>query len=97
MDAAPRLTRRTFLTGLGRGSVAIAVVGLVGCAPSTSGSGVLATTAPTPSPLRPETAPGSAEASVAKIGALSFETLLVGHGDPIPSGAAAQVAALVAG
>ncbi len=39
----------------------------------------------------------TALASVAKIGALTFETLLVGHGDPIESGAAAQVAALAAG
>ncbi len=32
-----------------------------------------------------------------KLGALRFETLLVGHGDPITSGAAAQVAKLAAG
>ena len=38
----------------------------------------------------------AAEASVAKLGALRFETLLVGHGDPIVSGASAQVAALAA-
>ena len=63
MDAASRLTRRTFLTGLAHGSVAIAVVGLVGCAPSTTGSGVLATTRPTPSPLPAETGPGSAAAA----------------------------------
>jgi glyoxylase-like metal-dependent hydrolase (beta-lactamase superfamily II) len=36
----------------------------------------------------------AARASVAKLGALRFETLLVGHGEPILSGAAAQVAAL---
>jgi glyoxylase-like metal-dependent hydrolase (beta-lactamase superfamily II) len=36
----------------------------------------------------------AAEASIAKLGALRFETLLVGHGHPITSGAAAQVAAL---
>jgi len=35
-----------------------------------------------------------AKASVAKLGRLTFETLLVGHGDPISSGASAQVAAL---
>jgi glyoxylase-like metal-dependent hydrolase (beta-lactamase superfamily II) len=35
-----------------------------------------------------------AEASVAKLGALRYETLLVGHGEPILSGASAQVAAL---
>jgi glyoxylase-like metal-dependent hydrolase (beta-lactamase superfamily II) len=40
--------------------------------------------------------PAAAEASVAKLGALPFETLLVGHGDPIVSGASAQVAALAA-
>jgi hypothetical protein len=39
----------------------------------------------------------AALASVAKLGALSFETLLVGHGDPITSGASALVAALAAG
>lgn len=37
-----------------------------------------------------------AKATVAKLGALRFETLLVGHGDPILSGASAQVAALAA-
>ena len=36
----------------------------------------------------------AAQASVVKLGNLSFETLLVGHGDPILSGAAAQVKAL---
>jgi glyoxylase-like metal-dependent hydrolase (beta-lactamase superfamily II) len=35
-----------------------------------------------------------ATASVAKLGTFSFETLLVGHGDPITTGAAAQVRAL---
>jgi glyoxylase-like metal-dependent hydrolase (beta-lactamase superfamily II) len=35
--------------------------------------------------------------SVAKIGALTFETLLVGHGAPIESGAGAAVAELAAG
>jgi glyoxylase-like metal-dependent hydrolase (beta-lactamase superfamily II) len=35
-----------------------------------------------------------AKASVAKLGALRFETLLVGHGEPILEGASAQVAAL---
>ncbi len=39
----------------------------------------------------------TAMASVAKLGALAFETLLVGHGDPITSGASAKVAALAAG
>jgi glyoxylase-like metal-dependent hydrolase (beta-lactamase superfamily II) len=38
----------------------------------------------------------AAKASVAKLGALRFETLLVGHGDPILTGASAQVAALAA-
>lgn len=37
-----------------------------------------------------------AEQSVIKLGGLTFETLLVGHGDPITSGASAQVAALAA-
>jgi glyoxylase-like metal-dependent hydrolase (beta-lactamase superfamily II) len=40
--------------------------------------------------------PAAARASVAKMGALRFETLLVGHGEPILSGASAQVAALAA-
>jgi glyoxylase-like metal-dependent hydrolase (beta-lactamase superfamily II) len=37
-----------------------------------------------------------ARRSVAKLGALTFETLLVGHGDPIETGASAAVAALAA-
>ena len=37
-----------------------------------------------------------AKASVVKLGKLTFETLLVGHGDPILEGASAQVAALPA-
>jgi glyoxylase-like metal-dependent hydrolase (beta-lactamase superfamily II) len=36
----------------------------------------------------------TAMASVAKLGALTFETLLVGHGDPVAAGASAQVAEL---
>jgi glyoxylase-like metal-dependent hydrolase (beta-lactamase superfamily II) len=36
----------------------------------------------------------AAKASVVKMGALTFETLLVGHGEPILEGASAQVAAL---
>src|SRR4051794_4038344 len=36
----------------------------------------------------------AAKASVVKLGNLQFETLLVGHGDPIESGASAQVKAL---
>jgi len=36
----------------------------------------------------------AATASVAKLGALTFETLLVGHGDPVTAGASAQVAEL---
>ena len=38
-----------------------------------------------------------AKASVAKLAGLAFETLLVGHGDPIEGGAAAAVAALASG
>jgi glyoxylase-like metal-dependent hydrolase (beta-lactamase superfamily II) len=37
-----------------------------------------------------------AKASVVKMGNLTFETLLVGHGEPILEGASAQVAALAA-
>lgn len=36
----------------------------------------------------------AARASVVKLGKLTFETLLVGHGEPILTGASAQVAAL---
>jgi glyoxylase-like metal-dependent hydrolase (beta-lactamase superfamily II) len=39
----------------------------------------------------------TALASIAKLGALPFETLLVGHGEPIEGDAAAMVAALAAG
>jgi glyoxylase-like metal-dependent hydrolase (beta-lactamase superfamily II) len=35
-----------------------------------------------------------ADASVVKLGTLTFETLLVGHGEPILTGAAAEVAKL---
>jgi glyoxylase-like metal-dependent hydrolase (beta-lactamase superfamily II) len=38
--------------------------------------------------------PAAATASVVKLGKLQFETLLVGHGEPITSGASAQVAAM---
>ena len=38
-----------------------------------------------------------AKASIVKLGALEFDILLVGHGEPILEGAAAQVAALAAG
>jgi glyoxylase-like metal-dependent hydrolase (beta-lactamase superfamily II) len=38
----------------------------------------------------------AAKASIAKLGKLRFETLLVGHGEPILSGASSQVAALAA-
>ena len=38
-----------------------------------------------------------AMASIAKLGSLDFETLLVGHGEPIESGAAGLVKALAAG
>jgi glyoxylase-like metal-dependent hydrolase (beta-lactamase superfamily II) len=37
-----------------------------------------------------------AKATVAKLGTLRYETLLVGHGEPILEGASAQVAALAA-
>ena len=39
----------------------------------------------------------TALASIAKLGALTFETLLVGHGEPIESGAASQVKVLAGG
>ena len=39
----------------------------------------------------------TALASIAKLGTLTFETLLVGHGEPIESGASVQVKALAGG
>lgn len=36
-------------------------------------------------------------ASIAKLGAMTSETLLVGHGEPIESGASGQVKALADG
>jgi glyoxylase-like metal-dependent hydrolase (beta-lactamase superfamily II) len=39
----------------------------------------------------------AAQATIVKLGKLRFETLLVGHGEPILTGAAAQVAALGGG
>jgi glyoxylase-like metal-dependent hydrolase (beta-lactamase superfamily II) len=36
-------------------------------------------------------------ASIRKLGSLTFETLLVGHGDPILEGASTRVAAFAAG
>ena len=39
----------------------------------------------------------AAKASIAKLGALQFDILLVGHGEPILEGAAGRVAALAAG
>ena len=38
MTTAYPLTRRAFLTDLGRGAVALTVVGIAGCAPAASGS-----------------------------------------------------------
>ena len=40
MTAHPLLTRRLFLADLGRGAVALAVVGIAGCAPAGSGASV---------------------------------------------------------
>jgi glyoxylase-like metal-dependent hydrolase (beta-lactamase superfamily II) len=58
------LTRRTFLTGLGHGTVAIAVVSLAACGPTSSTGGVAPPTVVTSSPLPPETVPpGSASAT----------------------------------
>lgn len=54
------LTRRTFLAGLGHGTVAIAVVSLAGCGPTSGTAGVSSPTVVTPSPLPPETVPPSA-------------------------------------
>ena len=38
-----------------------------------------------------------AKRSIVKLGGLAFETLLVGHGEPLVGGASAAVAALGAG
>ena len=38
-----------------------------------------------------------AKRSIAKLGGLPFDTLLVGHGEPLVGGASAAVAALGAG
>ena len=66
------LTRRTFLAGLGHGSLAIAVVSLVGCGPATA-SVRPSVAASTPSPLPPETAPPSAAT-----GAVTWERVAFG-------------------
>jgi glyoxylase-like metal-dependent hydrolase (beta-lactamase superfamily II) len=50
--------------------------------------------APTPPGAQFTADMDEAMASIVRLGMLSFETLYVGHGDPITSGAAAQVAAL---
>ncbi len=63
MPSTPRLlTRRTFLTGLGYGSVAVAIVTVAGCGPAAS-SAVQTGAASSPSPLPRESTPGSAAAS----------------------------------
>jgi glyoxylase-like metal-dependent hydrolase (beta-lactamase superfamily II) len=71
------LTRRTFLTGLGHGSLAIAVVSLVGCGPAAVSAGPSGA-ASTPSPLPPETAPPSAAASSGAGGAVIWERVDLG-------------------
>lgn len=63
----PLLARRTFLAGLGHGSLAVAIVSLVGCGP-TATSAAPSGDDRTPSPLSPETAPASAEGSTASDG-----------------------------
>jgi metallo-beta-lactamase class B len=50
MLVRPQIDRRTFLADMGRGAFAIAIVGIVGCSPST-----LASLAPTPSGATPPT------------------------------------------
>jgi hypothetical protein len=79
------MTRRTFLADLGRGTVALAVVGIAGCAAE---SGASASTSPTPS---------STAAGGSSPGPAGSPPLLVGHGEPITSGASALVAELAAG
>jgi glyoxylase-like metal-dependent hydrolase (beta-lactamase superfamily II) len=58
----PLLARRTFLVGVGHGSLAVAVMSLIGCGPATTSAGPT-TGLLTPSPLPPETAPPAASAS----------------------------------
>jgi glyoxylase-like metal-dependent hydrolase (beta-lactamase superfamily II) len=73
------LTRRTFLAGLGHGTVAVAVVSLVGCGPTSSTGGVSSPTVVTPSPLPPETVPPSDGApSAGAGGAVSWQRVNLG-------------------
>ena len=77
------LTRRTFLTGLGHGTMAVAVFGLVGCGPTAGTGGVSSATVVTPSPLPPESVPPSAaalspEPSAAAAGAVAWERVNLG-------------------
>ncbi len=59
----------------------------------------LATTRGKPTPPNPGFTADvdEAMASIARLGSMAFETLLVGHGEPIESGAAGLVKALAAG
>jgi glyoxylase-like metal-dependent hydrolase (beta-lactamase superfamily II) len=82
--SGPRLTRRTLLAGLGHGTLAIAVVSLVGCGPAAT-SATPTTAGPTPSPVPPDTAPPasagtspSAGGTAAPQGAVSWERVNLG-------------------
>ena len=100
------LDRRTFLADLGHGAVALVVATPGHTAGSISvldaGAGILVagdalrTDAGKPSLPGPQFTVDMAEAkrSIVKLGGLSFETLLPGHGDPIERGASALVAQL---
>jgi glyoxylase-like metal-dependent hydrolase (beta-lactamase superfamily II) len=97
MEQLASISRRTFLADLGRGSIGhVAVLDeaagvlVAGDALGTVG-GPLAGSNPA---FTADAA--AARASIAKLAGLRFETLLVGHGEPILTGASAQVAALAA-
>ena len=81
MDTTDRiLTRRTFLAGLGHGTVAIAVVSLAGCGPTSGTGGVSSPTAVTPPPetVPPSPAIASASADAGAGAALTWQRVNLG-------------------
>jgi hypothetical protein len=62
MDASRRLGRRTFVTDLGRGAVALAVLGIAGCAPSASGTARPSSLAPSAVPEGTDPTPAASPA-----------------------------------
>lgn len=65
MTTAYPLTRRAFLTDLGRGAVALTIVGIAGCAPAAPGSAAGSSSTPRPTGGASSTSAGSPEASSA--------------------------------